>query len=39
MKRKMVIASKITDAGVKTVKSQLDQNIVKSISGILFRAM
>jgi len=32
------IAPKMTDAGVKTVKSQLDQNIVKSISGILFRA-
>ena len=32
------IAPKMTDAGVKTVKNQLDENIVKSISGILFRA-
>ena len=36
--KKNGIAPKITDAGVKTVKSQLDDNIVKSISGILFRA-
>lgn len=32
------IAPKMTDAGVKTVKSQLDENIVKSISGILLKA-
>lgn len=32
------IAPKMTDAGVKTVKSQLDDNIIKTISGILFRA-
>ena len=32
------IAPKMTDAGVKTVKNQLDENIIKSISGILFRA-
>jgi len=32
------IAPKMTDAGVKTVKNDLDDNIVKSISGILFRA-
>ena len=32
------IAPKMTDAGVKTVKNQLDDNIVKTISGILFRA-
>ncbi|WP_160692400.1 YhgE/Pip domain-containing protein [Clostridium sp. C2-6-12] len=32
------IAAKMTDAGVKTVKNQLDDNIVKTISGILFRA-
>jgi YhgE/Pip N-terminal domain/YhgE/Pip C-terminal domain len=31
------IAPKMTDSGVKTVKSQLDDNIVKTISGILFR--
>ncbi|MFW2491362.1 YhgE/Pip family protein [Clostridium chromiireducens] len=35
--KKNVIASKITDAGVKTVKKQLDQNIAKTISGIMFR--
>ena len=32
------IAPKMTDAGVKTVKNQLDNNIVKTISGILLRA-
>ena len=36
--KKNGIAAKITDSGVKTVKSELDQNIIKSISGILFRA-
>jgi YhgE/Pip-like protein len=36
--KKNSIAPKITDAGIKTVKSQLDENIVKIISGILFRA-
>jgi YhgE/Pip-like protein len=35
--KKNGIAAKITDSGVKSVKSQLDQNVVKSISGILFR--
>lgn len=35
--KKNVIASKITDSGVKTVKTQLDQNIEKTISGIMFR--
>lgn len=35
--KKNVIASKITDAGVNTVKTQLDQNIGKTISGIMFR--
>lgn len=35
--KKNVIASKITDAGVKSVKTQLDENIAKSISGIMFR--
>ena len=38
MKRINAIAPKMTDAGVKTVKNQLDDNIVKTISGILFRA-
>lgn len=32
------IAAKMTDAGVKTVKNELDDNIIKTISGILFRA-
>jgi len=32
------IAPKMTDAGVKTVRTQLDDNIIKTISGILFRA-
>ena len=35
--KKNGIAAKITDAGVKTVKNELDDNIVKSISGIVFR--
>ena len=35
--KKNVIASKITDAGVKSVKTQLDENITKNISGIMFR--
>ncbi len=36
--KKNAIAPKITDAGIKTVKSELDENIVKSISGMIFRA-
>lgn len=32
------IAPKMTDAGVKTLRSQLDDNIIKTVSGILFRA-
>lgn len=32
------IAPKMTDAGVKTVRSQLDDNIIKTVSGILFKA-
>ena len=35
--KKNGIAAKITDSGVKSVKNELDQNVVKSISGILFR--
>lgn len=35
--KKNAIAAKITDAGAKSVKSQLDQNIAKNISGIMFR--
>ena len=35
--KKNSIAPKITDSGVKTLKSQLDENIVKTVSGIVFR--
>lgn len=35
--KRNAIAAKITDTGVKNVKTQLDENIVKSISGIMFR--
>lgn len=35
--KKNSIAPKITDSGVKTVKTQLDNNIIKTISGIAFR--
>ncbi|HCW53725.1 MAG TPA: YhgE/Pip domain-containing protein [Clostridium sp.] len=31
------VAPKITDAAVDTVKTQLDQNIVKTVTGIVFR--
>lgn len=31
------IAPKMTDAGVKSVKSQLDENVVKTVSGVMFR--
>ncbi|MDO5518002.1 MAG: YhgE/Pip domain-containing protein, partial [Clostridium sp.] len=31
------VAPKITDAAVKTVKSQLDDNIIKTVTGIIFR--
>lgn len=31
------IAPKLTDAGAKSVKSQLDENIVKTVSGVMFR--
>lgn len=33
------IAPKMTDAGVKTVKGQIDENIVKTVSGIMFRVL
>ncbi|GAA0077614.1 YhgE/Pip domain-containing protein [Clostridium sp. CTA-5] len=36
--KKNAIAPKITDAGVKTVKNQIDDNVVKTVSGVLFRA-
>lgn len=31
------IAPKLTDAGAKSVKNQLDENIVKTVSGVMFR--
>lgn len=36
--KKNPIAPKFTDSAVKTVKSQLDENIKKTVSGIIFRA-
>lgn len=36
--KKNPVAPKFTDTAAKTVKSQLDQNIVKVISGVVFRA-
>lgn len=35
--KKNAIAPKLTDAGAKSVKNQLDENIVKTVSGIMFR--
>ena len=35
--KKNVIAPKMTDSGVKTVKGQIDDNIVKTVSGLMFR--
>lgn len=35
--KKNPIAPKFTDSAVKTVKSQLDENIVKTVSGLIFR--
>ena len=35
--KKNPIAPKFTDTAVKTVKSQLDENIVKTLSGLIFR--
>ncbi|WP_294153481.1 YhgE/Pip domain-containing protein [uncultured Clostridium sp.] len=35
--KKNPITPKFTDSAVKTLKSQLDENIVKTISGIVFR--
>ena len=37
--KKNAIAPKMTDAGIKTVKNQLDENIVKTISGVVFRVL
>lgn len=35
--KKNSIAPKITDAGVKSIKNQVEENIVKTISGTMFR--
>lgn len=35
--KKNSIAPKITDAGVNSIKNQVDESIVKTISGIMFR--
>lgn len=31
------IAPKLTDAGAESIKSQLDENIIKTVSGVMFR--
>ena len=35
--KKNSIAPKITDAGVKSLKSQIDENITKTVSGLVFK--
>ncbi|OOM74454.1 ABC-2 family transporter protein [Clostridium puniceum] len=35
--KKNAIAPKMTDSGIKSLKSQLDESITKTISGVLFR--
>jgi len=35
--KKNAVAPKMTDSGVNTVKNQLDENIIKTVSGVLFR--
>ncbi|AJG97511.1 phage infection protein [Clostridium beijerinckii] len=35
--KKNAIAPKMTDSGIKTVKNELDENAIKTVSGILFR--
>ena len=35
--KKNAIAPKMTDSGIDTVKNQLDENIVKTMSGVLFK--
>lgn len=35
--KKNAIAPKMTDSGIKTVKNELDENVIKTVSGILFR--
>ncbi|WP_315078559.1 YhgE/Pip domain-containing protein [uncultured Clostridium sp.] len=36
--KKNIIAPKMTDSGVKTLKGQLDDNITRTVSGAMFRA-
>jgi YhgE/Pip-like protein len=35
--KKNAVAPKMTDSGITTVKNQLDENIIKTVSGVLFR--
>jgi len=35
--KKNAIAPKMTDSGIKNIKNQIDDNIIKTISGVLFR--
>lgn len=35
--KKNAVAPKMTDSGINTVKNELDENIVKTVSGVLFR--
>lgn len=35
--KKNAVAPKMTDSGIKTVKSQVDENVIKTVSGIIFR--
>lgn len=37
--KKNSIAPKITDKGAKTVRNQVDENVVKTVSGIMFRVL
>jgi YhgE/Pip-like protein len=37
--KKNAIAPKMTDSGIKSVKDQLDENINKTISGVLFKVL
>jgi YhgE/Pip-like protein len=37
--KKNAIAPKMTDSGIKSVKNQLDQNINKTVSGVLFKVL
>ncbi len=37
--KKNAIAPKMTDAGLKSVRGQLDENIIKTVSGVMFRVL